>query len=304
MNKSGNLFLPYLALTAVSIIWGTTYLVLRIGVLEFPPFLFTAIRQIIAGALLLATLLILRTPQQFSWRYVLYQSVAGFLLITLGNGLVAWSEVHIPSGVAAVLCSSLPIAVILINMVVYQERPAGIVILGTLVGLAGMMLMFSEHLADLKKLDYRLGIFLTLLAVISWATGSIWLKKQQQQSNPFMNAAIQMLAGGVLCMPLSFIADDWTAITWSAKTLYALAYLILFGSLLAYASYLYALRTLPIVVVSLYAYVNPVVAVVLGWLVLAEKLNAKILLSISIVLAGIFIVNRSYRLIIRRIRMR
>ncbi len=296
MNKSGNLFLPYLALTAVSIIWGTTYLVLRIGVLEFPPFLFTAIRQIAAGILLLTILLLLRTPLRFSWRYLLHQSVAGFLLITLGNGLVAWAEVHIPSGVAAVLCSSLPVAVILINLVVYRERPSLIIIAGTLLGLSGMLLMFSEHLIELGLLEYRLGIFWTLVAVLSWASGSIWLKKKHKQSDPFVNAALQMLTGGILALPLSMLSDDWASINWSDTTLFALAYLILFGSLLAYASYLYALRALPVSVVSLYAYVNPVVAVVLGWLVLDEKLNLRIVIAIVIVLAGIFLVNRGYYL--------
>lgn len=295
MNKPGNFFLSYLALTAVSIVWGTTYLVLRIGVLEFPPFLFTAIRQITAGVLLLAILLLLHKPIQFSWRYLLYQSVAGFLLITLGNGLVAWAEVHIPSGVAAVLCSGLPVAVILINLIAYRERPAWIIIAGTFMGLTGMLLMFSEHFTDLARMEYRLGIFWTLVAVLSWASGSIWLKKKHQQSDPFVNAALQMLTGGTLALPLSLLLDDWSIIIWSETTLFALAYLVLFGSLLAYASYLYALRTLPISVVSLYAYVNPVVAVVLGWLVLDEKLNLRIVISVFIVLAGIFLVNRSYR---------
>jgi drug/metabolite transporter (DMT)-like permease len=294
VNKSGNYFFAYLALTTVSIIWGTTYLVLRMGVLEFPPFLFTAIRQVIAGVLLLTLLLILRTPLQLSGRYILHQSVAGFLLITLGNGLVAWSEVHIPSGVAAVLCSSLPVAVILINLVIFRERPGGIIIAGTLLGLAGMLLMFSEHLTELGLLEYRLGIVLTLVAVLSWATGSIWLKNKHQQSNPFVNAALQMLAGGLFCLLLSPLVDSWEKVTWTHTTFFALAYLILFGSLLAYASYLYALRKLPVSVVSLYAYINPVVAVVLGWLVLDEKLNLRIVLSIAIVLAGIFLVNRGH----------
>lgn len=297
MNKSGNLFLPYLALTAVSIIWGTTYLVLRIGVLEFPPFLFTAIRQTTAGILLLTVLLLVRVPLQFSPRYLLHQSVAGFLLITLGNGLVAWAEVHIPSGVAAVLCSSLPVAVILINLIIYREPPAPVIVVGTILGMAGMLLMFSEHLADLARMEYRLGVFWTLVAVVSWASGSIWLKHKHQQSNPFVNAAFQMLAGGLFCLLLSLFTDDWQSVIWSDKTAYALLYLILFGSLLAYASYLYALRKLPISVVSLYAYINPVVAVVLGWLVLDEKLNLRIVIAIAIVLTGIFLVNQGYRFV-------
>ncbi|MCS6974521.1 MAG: EamA family transporter [Cyclobacteriaceae bacterium] len=293
--------LPYLALLAVSLIWGTTYLALRIGVMKFPPFLFTAIRQMCAGMLLFTPLFFTLKTRHLSFRYVLQQAVAGFFLITLGNGLVAWAEVYVPSGVAAVLCSLLPVAVILINLLVYHERPAFVVVFGTLLGLGGMLLMFSEHLADLGRLEYRLGIFWILIAVLSWASGSLWLKKQQPDFSPFMNAALQMFFGGLFCLIFSFVFDKYDSLVWTTEAIYALIYLILFGSILAYASYLYALRTLPIALVSVYAYINPVVAVVLGWLVLDEKLNLRIVFAIIVVLIGIFLVNRGYRYLGKRI---
>jgi drug/metabolite transporter (DMT)-like permease len=295
MNKPASNLLPYLALTLVSLIWGTTYLVLRMGVTVFPPFLFVAIRQVIAGALLLAALYIAKTPLRLSAGHLVRQTVAGFFMITLGNGLVAWSEVYIPSGVAAVLCSLLPMAVLLVNLCIYRVNPSARVVAGTAIGLLGILLLFSEHVADLVRREYQLGVLCTLLAVLSWAAGSVWLKAQNASDNPFSNAAWQMLTGGLLCLPLSWLFDAPGQVVFSIKVIYALAYLIVFGSVLAYASYLYALRTLPLAVVSLYAYINPIVAVVLGWLVLDEKLNLQIGMAVALVLVGILLVNKGYR---------
>lgn len=229
--------------------------------------------------------------------HVLQQAIAGFFLITLGNGLVAWSEVHIPSGVAAIICSLMPVAVILINLAIGRdEKPSLTIILGVLLGLSGIVLMFSEHVAEFSKAEYLLGILLTMGAVVSWAFGSIWIKRHHSNSNPFINAALQMFFGGLFCLPISFVLDDLTTANWSSEAVYTLLYLIVFGSIVAYASYLYALRSLPMTIVSLYAYVNPLVAVILGWVVLNEKLNPTIWLAILITIAGIYIVNRGYQL--------
>ncbi len=285
--------LSYLALAVVSVIWGTTYLALRIGVKEFPPFLLVAIRQATAGMLVFAVLFLFKTRVQLSAALLGRQTVAGFLMITLGNGLVAWSEVYIPSGVAAVLCAAMPVAVILVNLAAYGIRPSAMVVTGTVIGLGGMLLMFSEHLDELVNKEYRLGIGCTLLAVLSWAAGSVWLKSRESATNPLVNAGLQMLTGGVLCLPFSLWLDGPLPAEITNTVLYALGYLIFFGSVIAYASYLYALKTLPLAVVSLYAYINPVVAVVLGWVVLDEKLNFKIGIAVAIVLLGIFLVNRA-----------
>jgi drug/metabolite transporter (DMT)-like permease len=289
-------YLPYLALIAVCIIWGTTYLALRIAVLHFPPFLFTGIRQTTAGFMLLAFLLTIGKaylpPKEHLWR----QAIAGFFMITLGNGLVAWAEMHIPSGIAAIICSLMPVIVILMNVMVNrEEKPTAIIAGGVLMGLTGIVLIFSEHLSDLSKTEYVIGIILTFAAVLAWAGGSIWIKKKNVESNPFVNAGLQMFFGGLILFPFSFAFDDLSNVTWTSEVAYSLLYLIIFGSLIAYASYAYALRKLPMTVVSLYAYVNPLVAVILGWLVLDEKLNLKIWIAISITIAGIYIVNKGYQ---------
>lgn len=290
-------YLAYLALGAVSLIWGTTYLALRIAVLHFPPFLFTAIRQTTAGLLLLAMIFLLRKHFWPSRSVLIQQAIGGFFMISLGNGLVAWGEMHVPSGVAAIICSLMPVLVILINLAVDRdERPTLPIVLGMLIGLTGIIIIFGVHVEDFSKAEYVTGIILIFAAVLSWAAGSLWIKKKSPASDPFANAGLQMFFGGLWLFPLSLVFDDLQDVQWSYQAVYVLVYLIAFSSIVAYASYLYALRKLPMTIVSLYAYINPLVAVVLGWLVLDERLNVKMGFAILLTIAGIYIVNRGYQL--------
>lgn len=289
--------MAYLALAAVCIIWGTTYLALRIAVQHFPPFLFSSIRQVTAGLLLAAVMLTLGKQKRPSFVQFRQQAVAGFFMITLGNGLVAWAEMHIPSGIAAIICSLMPVLVIMINLSINRdERPNLPIVLGVVLGMLGIILIFSEHIASFSRTEYLLGIVMTFVAAASWASGSIWIKKRNTDSNPFLNAGLQMFFGGLWMLPFSLAVDDLSTIHWSAETIYPLLYLIVFGSIIAYASYAYALRNLPMTIVSLYAYVNPLVAVFLGWLVLDETLNARVIVAFTLTIAGIYIVNRGYQL--------
>src|SRR5690606_9076110 len=202
---------------------------------------------------------------------------------------------YVPSGVAAILCSLMPMVVILINVAVNRdERPTVPILVGVVLGLAGILMIFGEHLSEFTQRQYQWSILLIFIAVLSWASGSVWLKKQGNDGDPFMNAGLQMFFGGLWLLPATLFFDDLSHVTWSAEAVYAMIYLILFGSIVAYACYTYALRKLPMTIVSLYAYVNPLVAVVLGWLVLGEKLNAQIGIAILITVAGIYIVNRGY----------
>lgn len=289
-------YLPYIALTAVCIIWGTTYLALRIGVLHFPPFLFSALRQTAAGILLAGCLLLFTKVSWPSKEHILRQVVGGFLLITIGNGLVAWGEMYVPSGLAAIICSLMPLMVILINLAVSRnEKPNLLIGIGVAIGLLGIVAIFSEHLGEFSSTNYVLGIVTIFTAVLSWASGSIWLKKHNADTNPFMNAALQMFFGGVFMFPISLVVDDLSVVTWSAEAGWSLFYLTIFGSIIAYACYAYALRTLTMTIVSMYAYINPLVAVLLGWLILDEKLTTRMGFAICVTVIGIYLVNRGYQ---------
>ncbi|MEQ1585485.1 MAG: EamA family transporter [Cyclobacteriaceae bacterium] len=289
--------LAYLALAAVCVIWGTTYLALRIGVTQFPPFLFSLLRFLCAGPILLIMVLTVGKQKWPDRKTLFNQAVSGVLMITLGISMVGWAEVYISSGVAAIICSMMPIWTILINVIVTKdEKPNWLIILGLATGLSGIVLIFGEHLSEFSNRNYQAGIAVTFLANLCWAIGSIWIKKKNQNTNPFLGAGLQMSFGAIALIPLSLVLDDYSTIQWSTDVIYSLIYMILIGSVGAYACYSYAIKKLPMTLVSLYAYINPIVAVVLGWLVLSEKLNGRIVLAILITVAGIYIVNRGYQL--------
>ena len=218
------------------------------------------------------------------------------MLSDLGNGLVSWAEVLVPSGLAAIICSTMPVVVILINLTINRtEFPNWIIVLGVLIGLCGILLVFSEYLSDFANPGYRLGIMFIFVATIAWAMGSVLTKQRANKSNPFFNAGMQMLFGGLFCLPLSFAFDDLSNVIVSSEVVYALLYLSLIGSIAAFSMYAYTLAKLPITIASLYSYVNPLVAVVLGWLVLSEKLNMKIGLAFLITVLGIYLVSYGYQ---------
>ncbi len=285
-----------LALVAVCILWGTTYLALRVGVTQFPPFLFSMLRFIMAGPILIGIMLLL--GKKIPGAKILFdQAVGGLLMCSLGVAVVGWAEVNVSSGVAAVICSMMPIWTVFLNLIANrEERPTPLIIFGLLTGLGGILLIFNEHLSEFYNPKYIIGIVAIFLANLCWAIGTMWVKKRNKGSDPIMNAGWQMLFGGLFLIPISLVFDDYSVVQWSSELLFALFYLTLVGSVAAYACYFYAVTHLPITIVSLYAYINPVIAVILGWLILNEKLNAGIWAAIGITLLGIYIVNKGYQL--------
>ena len=296
MKDNKNL-IAYLALAAVCVIWGTTYLALRIGVTQFPPFLFSMLRFLAAGPILVGFMLTIGKAKWPNRKVLVDQAISGLFMVTLGIAMVGWAEVYISSGVAAIICSMMPIWTVLINVLVTKdEKPNWLILLGLATGLAGILMIFAEHLIEFSNANYIKGIVLTFLANLCWAIGSIWIKKNNQNSNPFLNAGLQMLFGGLFLIPISLQLDDYSTIQWNNEVVFSLVYMILIGSVAAYACYSYAIKKLPMTLVSLYAYINPIAAVILGWLILNEKLNFQIGLAIIVTVVGIYLVNRGYQL--------
>ena len=295
MNAKRESILAYFCLAGVSLIWGTTYLAIRIGVADFPPFLFAGIRQITAG-ILLTGFMFLFFRQRIANIQWLPQMAGGFLMITMGNGLVSWAEVYVPSGVASIICSIMPAMVVVINLFVDRsEPPTGLILTGLFIGMGGIFLVFSEYLQAFANSYYTAGIVLIFMATLSWALGSVLIKKRGKASNPFLNAGLQMFFGGVFCLPVSLAFDDYANFSWNTEAIYALVYLSLLGSVAAFAMYSYALTRLPVTIASLYSYINPLVAVLLGWLLAHEMLNFKIALAFIITVGGIYLVSYGHR---------
>jgi drug/metabolite transporter (DMT)-like permease len=268
-----------------------------IGVESFPPFLFSAIRQFLAGLILMIVLFLLG-KLKFSKSDFIHQSIPGILMITLGNGVIGWSERYIPSGLAALIVSILPVYIVGINYFLGTDKrkPNNAILLGLLLGCIGIFLMFRDNLKDLINPDYLNGMLVAFLACLAWAFGSIYAKSKPSSANVLTNAAIQMFSGGVGLFLLSIFLDDYSELkTVTSESLWALAYLTLFGSILTYSCFVYALEKLPLGVVSLYAYANPFIALLLGFFFLNESVTWITGLALITTLSGIYFINRGYQ---------
>jgi len=288
----------YIALAIVCIFWGTTYLALRVGVAHFPPFLFSAIRQVGAGVLLFIGMALFKKLEKLSLKDILRQALPGILLITFGNGIIGWAEMYIPSGLAALIVCIMPIYIVIINLVSgkEQKRFNFKTIAGFALGCVGIVLIFKDNLTDLGKPEYLWGVLASFAACFFWAIGSIYMKSNTFTTSAYSNAAIQFTSGGIGCLVFSLLFDDYSALSSvTSESLWALLYLTLIGSLLAYMSYLYAIKHLPIVVVSTYAYVNPVIAILLGVAILNEKITWITVLALVTTLYGVYLINTGYR---------
>jgi len=289
----------YLAYAFICIIWGTTYLAIRLAVLHYPPYLMAGTRQLLSGAILIAVALMINRQVDLSKKNIIQQSIIGFLLITMGNGLVTWAEQYIQSGVAALICSTMPISAVLINVVSGKEKMNLRVILGMLMGFAGVALIFHDSLSQHPSGDQQMfviGIIALFVATFSWALGSLFNKRNANAKNSVFNAGLQIVIGGAIMLFISPFVDNYDhLVLWHDEGFLAFIYLVIFGSVLAYAAYMYALKVLPVGFVTSYAYINPLVAVLLGSWMLKEPLNEFTVIAFIMIILGIFIVRSGYK---------
>ncbi len=281
----------YLAFGAVSFFWGTTYLAIRIGVEVLPPALFAGVRFLLAGLILFTALLArgYKAPNASEWKH---QAIIGIALLVLGNGVVVWAEQFVPSSLAALIVATLPFSIVTIEAALGKgDRLTGKKMLGLMIGFAGLVLLLWPDLQGAIQGTYLLGIIGLLLAPVFWSAGSIYSKYRQSTTRPFMAAAIQMIIAGLLLSLIGILSGELARFHFSVQGFAAISYLIVFGSILGYGSYIYALDKLPPSVVSMYAYINPVVAVFLGWLILDERLDLLMIIATVVILSGVVLVK-------------
>lgn len=311
---SRHLTQAYLALAAICLIWGTTYTAIKFAVRDFPPYLLVGIRQTAAGAILLAWafasgrvraavfppgVLDAETPASPLTRaYILRQALTGVCTITGGNGFITWGMQHVSSGLAAVIGSLTPVVVVLINLGWRgSERLNGPIIAGVLIGFGGLGLIFHHGWADLMNPLYRLGIMGCFASCFSWSLGTVMSKRwNDPRVSPVLNAGIQIAAGGLGGFVLSALFDASHQIRHTPESWAAVVYLAVIGSALAFTLYMFTLRHLSATVSSLYTYINPVVAILLGWLVLGEPLSGWEFAGMLVTIGGVWLVNRGYQL--------
>jgi drug/metabolite transporter (DMT)-like permease len=286
--------LAYGAWTAVCIFWGTTYLAIRIGLESLPPFLFSGLRFFAAGALLMGLLKAFkrdeRLPQAREWARLW---VIGTMVLGVSNGIVVWAEQWIPSGVVALLVAVAPFWFVgLERLADGGERVSVKNLIGILIGFGGLILLVAPSLTG-ATLDHRylVGVVALQVGCLSWVGGSVWGKHHPSGVSPLMGAAAQMLAAGVMATLFGTLLNEWPRLHFTPRSAGAFVYLIFFGSIVGYGSYTYALQKLPTSFVSLYAYINPVIAVLLGWAVLRERLGWREIAAAAVILGGVAIVK-------------
>ncbi len=291
MEKSP-LFKAYVAFALVSFFWGTTYLGIRIGVDEkIPPFWLAGLRQTSAGFLVIIYSLIKgeKFPGGKDFPKLI---IPGLLMIACGNGLVTWAEQYINSGLTAILCSMNPVWVMILSFTLLRsEVMSKSLVIGIALGFVGILVIFSNSLGDFANPKYLLGICGIVLANIGWASGTIFVSRYKSSISPVAASGWQMFIAGLVLATLSFILESPLETVYTWRGIGALVYLTVFGSIIAYGAFLYVLNHMSPTKSSAYSYINTVVAVILGWLWLDEKITLNIVIGAAITIYGIYLVN-------------
>ncbi|SEF55274.1 DMT family transporter [Flavobacterium urumqiense] len=293
-SKVNSIGLPILALCWVSLFWGTTWIASKEGVKHMPALQLAAIRQFIGGFLYISFFLFKKTPwpKGKQWKTILILSVLNFVL---SNGLSTWGVKYISSGLGAIIGAIVPLWIVIISFF-RGERLARLAVIGLIVSFGGICLIFYDHLSDFIKPDFRFGIFISLISTLTWAFGTLYTKKKAASFNPYFSLGLQMFLSSILLFAYtgatgsSVSLSSIPAISW-----WSIAYLVVFGSVLTFIAFIYALQNLPAQISSIYAYINPIIAVILGAIIFGETLNASIAIGGGVTLFGLYMVNYSLR---------
>jgi len=255
--------------------------------------IFAGLRFLIAGVLLFAYVWFIRKERLPKGREWLDLSIVGILLLVIGNGLVVWSEQWLPSGMAALLIATSPFWIAGFELMNSEgERLSLRALAGMLVGFAGLLILVAPDLAGSGHgMKYVYGIIAIQIACAGWAGGSVYAKRRRVGTSTLMGTAIQMLIGGAVMTIGATAMGEWRTLHFSVRSSIAFWYLVLFGSIVAYGCYTYAIQTLPLSLVSTYSYINPVIAVLLGWVILNEGVGSRVIVATAIILTGIALVK-------------
>lgn len=287
----------YLALGITSIVWGTTWVASKIGVAELPPLQMAYIRQFLGGMCFVIFFMLYKklsfpTRKQFVWLLIM-----SLLMFVMANGLSTWSLLYIPTGLSALVGALYPLSVVIIEMVFFKSRNMTILtFIGLLLGITGIGIVFYENAFQHHPDGFIFGVVLSVIAMLSWSVGTIIIARNKIKINPYYGTGWQMLISSFIL----FIAAETTQPTIALQNISAtawgvIAYLVVAGSLLAFIAFIYSMKKLPAAVSSLYAYINPLVAMVTAAIVLHEKLTMYILWGAIVTLVGVFIVNYSIK---------
>jgi drug/metabolite transporter (DMT)-like permease len=296
IRKKGTRAKAIFALSLVCFFWGTTWLASKEGVRHMPALQLAGLRQFMGGACYVLFFLVkgYRLPKGKEWVPILVLSFLNFLM---SNGLSTWGVKYISAGLGAIMSSIFPLWLVVIGLFTAKSKISRQAVIGFLIGFSGVCIIFYEHLHDFLNRDFQFGIILSLIATWTWAFGTLYTKKQAANFNPYFSLGLQMVISGAFLSILTNLthqAVPMTAIPWQSWA--AMGYLVVFGSIISFIAYLYALQNLSAEQTSIYAYVNPIVAVILGWMILSEKLTVFIAIGGAVTLFGVYLVNGAYKI--------
>ncbi len=284
------------AFAAVYIIWGSTYLAIRVAVETIPPFLMAGVRYMIAGGILYAWIRWrgVAAPARIHWRTT---AIIGGLLLLGGNGGVVWAEQpgKVPSSIAALMVSAVPLWMVLINWVRPRGiRPTGVEALGLILGFVGVVILIAPgSISGSEPID-RGGAIALILSPVFWATGSIYSRHAKLPESAFLATGMEMLTGGVLLVVAGSVTGEWGRVdveAISAQSVLAFGYLVVFGALIGFTAYIWILRVSTPAKVGTYAYVNPAIAVFLGWMLLSEPITSSTFVAMAVILTGVILIT-------------
>ncbi|MGV8946075.1 MAG: EamA family transporter [Lutibacter sp.] len=300
MNKLRNpAFLIVFAFFSIYVIWGSTYLLNKIAVTELPPLMLASIRFTTAGTLILIIALFLGLKLSITRNQFFNTVIAGFLFLSFGNGVIVWALKYVDSGFAALESSAQPLVVLLLMRFIEGIKIKTMSVIGVVLGMVGIFLLVGQK--ELISQDRTLlGMIMIFISIISWAYGSIFVSKADLPPNFFVNTGYQMLTAGITLLTASLLFGEvWTFPSqWSGRVQFSMMALVLFGSIVAFTAFNYLLRTVSPEKVATSTYVNPVIAMLLGWYFLNEQITFQSIVAASVLLTGVYFINTKRQLII------
>lgn len=299
MSKSSNPTLIILSFFSIYVIWGSTYLLNKIAVTELPPFMLASIRFTTAGVLIFILAKLLGINLAISRKQFMNTVIAGFLFLTFGNGVVVWALRYVDSGFAALEISAQPLVVLLLMRILQGKKIQPMSIIGVVLGILGIYLLVSQK-AIINQENSIIGMVMVSLCMLSWAYGSLFVSKADLPSNYFVNTGYQMITGGILLMVSSFIfGESWTSpLAWSTPVQYTMVLLIVLGSIVAFTAFNYLLKVVSPEKVATSTYVNPIIALTLGWYFLNENITIQSMVAAVILLTGVYFINTKKKLVL------
>ncbi len=283
----------FFCLVIVGIVWGTTYLGIRVAVETMQPWYITSIRQGIAALIILGILLYKKQLSWIGWDNFKYQFIPAILMIVVANGFTTIAEQSLPSGLTSIMSALSPVVIFIVGIFFGIEKPNWKGFIGVLLGFCGVVFIFRDGLSAILDPNYKTGILFLSIAILSWSAGTIFLKKHTHKSNNIaLNLFYQFSIATIIQLFLAFIFSPNVDINlWSFRSIFATLYLSVFGSVLAFFCYHYALKRVSALQVSILNYVNTIIAVFLGWLLLDEVITTDFIVATLLIILGVFIIN-------------